>query len=121
MSKDLKLFINYTPPNWNQYIDLERGNKYKANRLKQEEKQIVRLLTRGKKYTGNYPVEVFVRPHYKDYRQDLDNCRYKGLVDGLVSAGVLKNDNLKHIQRITLEPIFDNKVGVEIEIKELER
>ena len=40
MSKDLKLFINYTPPNWNKYIDLERGNKYEANKLKQQEKQI---------------------------------------------------------------------------------
>ena len=117
----MRLFIEYTPPNWNKYIDAERTNKYIANNIKQQEKQIVRLLTRGKKYTGNYPVEVIVRPHYNAYRQDLDNFRYKGLLDGLVAAGVLKNDNLKHIQKITLEPIFDNKVGVEIEIKELER
>ena len=117
----MKIFIPYSPPNWNKYIDLERGNKYGANQLKQEEKRIVRLLTRGKQYTGGYPAEVIVRPHFNAYRQDLDNCRYKGLLDGLVSAGVLKNDNLRHIQRITLEPIFDDKVGIEIEIKELER
>lgn len=115
----MKLFIEYMPPNWNKYIALERGNKYGANHLKQQEKQIVRLFTRGKQYTGKYPVEVIVRPHYNAYRQDLDNCRYKGLFDGLVSAGVLKNDNLKHIQKITLEPIFDNKVDIEIEIKEM--
>ena len=115
----MKLFIPYSPPNWNEYINAERQNKYIANNIKQQEKQIVKLLTRGKKYMGNYPVELIVRPHYNAYRQDLDNCRYKGLLDGLVSAGVLKNDNLKHIQRITLEPIFDNKVGVEIEIKEI--
>ena len=115
----MKLFIPYSPPNWNNYIALERGNKYGANHLKQEEKRIVRLLTRGKQYTGGYPVEVIVRPHYNAYRQDLDNFRYKGLLDGLVSAGVLKNDNLRHIQKITLEPIFDDKVGVEIEIKEI--
>ena len=121
MSKELKLFIPYDVPNWNKYIDLERGNKYKANRLKQEEKRIIQLIARGKRYTGEYPVEIIVRPHFSALRQDLDNFRYKGLLDGLVSAGVLKNDNLKHIQRITLEPIFDNKVGVEIEIKELER
>lgn len=117
----MRLFIGYMPPNWNEYIDLERGNKYEANKLKQQEKQIIKLLTRGKKYTGNYPVEVFVKPHYKDYRQDLDNCRYKGLVDGLVTAGVIKNDNLNHIQRIILEPIFDNKIGIEFEIRELKR
>ena len=115
----MRLFIPYAPPNWNNYIALERGSKYGANSLKQQEKRIVKLLTRGKKYTGKYPVEVIVRPHYNAYRQDLDNCRYKGLLDGLVSAGVLKNDNLKHIQRIVLEPIFDKKVGIEIEIREI--
>lgn len=117
----MKVFIDYTPPNWNEYINAERTSKYIANNIKQKEKQIAKLLSARKKYTGNYPVEVIVRPHYNAYRQDLDNFRYKGLLDGLVSAGVLKNDNLKHIQRITLEPIFDNKIGVEIEIKELEK
>ena len=115
----MKLFIDYMPKNWNEYINAERKNKYIANKIKQDEKQIVQALTKGKKYKGNYPVEVIVRPHYNAYRQDLDNCRYKGLLDGLVSAGVLKNDNLKHIQKITLEPIFDNKIGIEFEIKEI--
>ena len=115
----MKLFIEYMPNNWNQYINAERTNKYIANNIKQREKDVVRYFTRGKKYTGNYPVEIILRPHFKAYRQDLDNFRYKGLLDGLVSAGVLKNDNLKHIQRITLEPIFDDKYGVEIEIKEI--
>ena len=116
----MKLFIEYMPPNWNEYIKAERTNKYIANNIKQKEKQIVKLLTARKKYSGNYPVEVIVRPHYNAYRQDLDNFRYKGLIDGLVTAGVLKNDNLRHIQKITLEPIFDDKVGVEIEIKEMQ-
>ena len=115
----MKLFIEYMPPNWNEYINAERKNKYIANNIKQKEKQIVQLITARKKYTGNYPVEIVLRPHFNAYRQDLDNFRYKGLLDGLVSAGVLKNDNLRHIQKITLEPIFDDKVGVEIEIKEL--
>lgn len=115
----MKLYIEYSPINWNEYINAERKNKYIANNIKQKEKQIIKLLASKKKYTGKYPVEIIVRPHYNSYRQDLDNCRYKGLLDGLVSAGVIKNDNLKHIQRITLEPIFDDKVGIEIEIKEL--
>ena len=115
----MKIFIEYMPINWNEYINAERRNKYIANKIKQDEKHIVQLLTRGKTYTGNYPVEVIVRPHYNAYIQDLDNCRYKGLLDGLVSAGVLKNDNLRHIQKITLEPIFDDKVGIEFEIKEI--
>ena len=115
----MKIFIEYMPINWNHYINMERKNKYIANNIKQQEKRIVELQTKGQKYTGKYPVEVIVRPHFDAYRQDLDNCRYKGLLDGLVSAGVLKNDNLKHIQKITLEPIFDDKIGIEFEIKEI--
>ncbi len=109
------------PPNWNEYINIERTNKYKANNLKQDEKQIVRLVTRGKEYEGKYPLKVIFRPHYANLRQDLDNFRYKGLLDGLVANGVIENDNLKHIQEIVLKPIFDNRECVEIEISPLER
>lgn len=115
----MKLFIDYMPPNWNEYINLERKNYYAANNLKQKEKQIVRLLTIGKSYKGNYPVEITFKPHFKDRRQDLDNTRVKGLLDGLVACGALKNDNLRHIQRIILEPVFDDREGIEIEIKEI--
>ena len=115
----MKLFIDYDFPNWNEYINIERTNKYFANNLKQKEKEIVKYLTIGKKYNGNYPVEITFRPHFKDHRKDLDNFRIKGLLDGLVACKVLKNDNLNHIQRIILEPIFDDRKGVEIEIKEI--
>lgn len=115
----MKIFLEYIPPNWNDYINLERTNKYAANNLKQKEKDLVRYFVIGKEYVGNYPVEILFKPHFKDRRQDLDNFRYKGILDGLVACKVLKNDNLKHIQRITLEPIFDDKEGIEIEIKEL--
>lgn len=115
----MKLKINYMPPNWNEYINMERTNKFKANNLKQKEKKLIWAKTIGEKYEGKYPIEIAFKPHFKDFRQDLDNFRYKGLLDGLVSAGVLKNDNLKHIQRITIEPVFDEAECVEIEIREL--
>lgn len=109
------------PPNWNEYINIERTNKYKANNLKQDEKQIVKLVTRGKAYEGKYPLKVVFRPHYSSLRQDLDNFRYKGLLDGLVANGVIENDNLKHIQEIVIKPIFDSRECVEIEISPLKR
>ena len=52
-------------------------------------------------------------------RQDLDNFRYKGILDGLVSAGVIENDNLVHIRKITIEPVLDKEECIEIEIKEV--
>ena len=42
----------------------------------------------------------------------------KGLIDGLVAAGVIQNDNLTCIDRIILEPIFGETLGVEVEITE---
>lgn len=116
----MKIRLDYMPPNWNEYINIERTNKYKANYLKQYEKSYTGFSCRGKKYEGKYPVEIVFKPHYSSSRQDLDNFRYKGLLDGLVTAEVLKNDNLKHIQKITIVPVFDDEECVEIEIKELE-
>lgn len=115
----MKIKLDYEPINWNQYINIERRNFYQANKIKQQEKKIVKMSCIGKEYKGNYPVEIIFKKHFKDHRQDLDNTRVKGLLDGLVSCGVLKNDNLRHIQKITIEPIFDKEEGIEIEIKEL--
>lgn len=116
----MKIYIEYDPPNWNDYIEIERRNMYKANQLKQYEKQIVRyFVNNNQKYVGSYPVEIIFRKHFKDRRQDLDNTRVKGILDGLVAHGVLKNDNLTCIQRIVFEPIFDKKGGLEIEIRGL--
>lgn len=119
MTDNLSIKINYMPPNWNEYINIERTNKYKANNLKQDEKQIVKLVTRGKEYEGKYPLKIVFRPHYSNLQQDLDNFRYKGLLDGLVANGVIENDNLKHIQEIVLKPVFDSQECVEVEITTL--
>ena len=117
---DIRIIINYIPPNWNDYINKERSSYYIANKIKQEEKKIVALSTIGKKYNGKYPVEITFKPHFKDRRQDLDNFRYKGILDGLVTAGVLKNDNLKCIKKISLEAVVDGESYIDIEIKPYE-
>ena len=113
----MKLFIPYDFPNWNQYINIERTNRYKANKIKQEEKEFI-CWTVKEKYQGGYPVTLRIRPYFHNKRKDLDNFRMKGLIDGLVAAGVIQNDNLTCIDRIILEPIFGDKQGVEVEITE---
>ena len=111
------IHLNYDFLNWNKYINIERTNKYMANNIKQEEKAYI-ALTVKERYTGNYPVSLTIRPHYQHKKGDLDNFRMKGLIDGLVSAGVIENDNLTKIDKITLVPIFDGGTGVDVEIKE---
>lgn len=113
----MKIFIDYNFISWNEYINAERGNRYRANNIKQWEKQYI-VFTVKDKYSGSYPVTLTVRPYFKDKRRDLDNFRLKGLIDGLVAAGVIKNDNLNCIDRIVIEPIFTDATGVEIDIEE---
>ena len=113
----MKIFIPYDFTDWNTYINTERGNLYKANQIKQEEKRIVSLLVR-EKYKGDYPITVTFRPHFKNKRRDLDNYRLKGLLDGLVATGVIRNDNLTCIDTIIIEAVFAESEGGEIEIEE---
>lgn len=111
----MEIFIPYDFMGWNDYIRTERGNFYQANKIKQEEKRIVSLFVK-EKYEGDYPVTLIVRPHFKNKRRDLDNFRLKGLIDGLVSAGVIRNDNLTCIDQIVVQAVMSNVEGVEIEI-----
>ncbi len=120
MGKNLKLYIDYDFPNWNEYINLERKNKYAANRLKQKEKKIVECYADNQRYDGKYPIEILFKVHFKNRRRDLDNTRVKGLLDGLVACKFIDNDNLNCIQRIVLKPVFDSNKGIEVEIKEIE-
>lgn len=115
----MKLFIDYDFLNWNEYIKAERGNKYHANAIKQAEKEYI-AYTVKEKYTGKYPITLTVRPHFQNKRKDLDNFRIKGLLDGLVAAGVIVNDNLNCINKIVIEAVFSDEIGVEVEIKESE-
>lgn len=115
----MKIFIDYDFLNWNEYIKAERGNKYHANAIKQAEKEYI-AYTVKEKYTGNYPITLTVRPHFQNKRKDLDNFRIKGLLDGLVAAGVILNDNLNCINKIVIEAVFSEEIGVEVEIKESE-
>lgn len=112
------IYLPYDAPNWNDYINIERTNKYKANKLKQEEKAIINYYCKGKEYTGYYPVELIINAHFNSRRKDLDNVRLKGIIDGLVECGVIRNDNLNCIRKITLKAVIDIKKGLEIEIKE---
>lgn len=113
----MKIFIKYDFLNWNEYIKAERGSIYHANAIKQAEKNYI-VYTVKEKYKGKYPVTLTIRPYFKNKRKDLDNFRLKGLIDGLVAAGVIINDNLNCINKIIIDPIFTDEVGVEVEIEE---
>ena len=113
----MKIYIPHNFDNWNTYIYKERTNKFRGSSLKKKETQIVAKHCKGIKYDSDYPIKVIVTKYFKDKRQDLDNVRIKGILDGLVKCGVLKNDNLNCIVEIELKAKFDkNKIGIELEL-----
>ena len=111
------MYIDYDFPNWNKYIDAERTNKYIASSMKKKEKEVVKYLCRGLQPIKEYPVIIKIKKYVKTSNTDVDNIRIKGLLDGLVDMGILKNDNLKHIEEIRLTAeVNKEKDGLEIEI-----
>ena len=112
----MKIYIPHDFDNWNTYIYKERINRYIANSVKQQEAKIIKQYTNGLKWEGSYPVNITITKYFKNKRQDLDNVRIKGVLDGLVKCGVIKNDNLNCINKITLQAEFSEKVGLVVEI-----
>lgn len=114
------MYIDYDFPNWNKYIDAERTNKFIASKMKKQEKEIVKYLCRGIEPITDYPVIIKVKKYVKTSNTDVDNIRIKGLLDGLVDMGILKNDNLKYIKEIRLTAeVNKEKNGIELEIEKM--
>lgn len=114
----MKIYMDYDFANWNEIIDSNRANYHKGNNLKKKEMDIVRYYTIGMKHIEKYPVEMKFTWHFESKRRDLDNCSTKNIIDSLVKIGILKNDNLNCIRKITHESVIDGKYAVEIEINE---
>jgi Holliday junction resolvase RusA-like endonuclease len=112
--------IDYAFTTLNEYINVERGNKYAAADIKSKETNVAKMSCIGKQWY-QYPCKITFTWHLKDKRKDLDNVAFakKFILDGLVKAGVLKNDNLNHIIAFEDKVIFDKKEYVEVEISEV--
>jgi hypothetical protein len=83
----------------NEYIDSERGNKYHAAAIKNNETWRVRLECQGLPQILEYPVVIRFDWYTKDLRKDADNVDFakKFILDGLVLAGVLEGDQRKYV------------------------
>lgn len=118
----MKIHLDYEFDDWNTYIKKERSNKYWANNTKKNQENIIKMMTIGKKYEGNYPIEIIFNKYFKDKRRDLDGVNLKIIIDGLVRSKVIQNDNLNYIQKISIIPTFSKeKKGIDIFIREIKK
>ena len=85
-------------PSLNEYIDAERTVRYKAAAMKRKYTDLV-ADTAYDLPAFRGPVFVTFNWYERDKRRDPDNIRFaaKFILDGLVKAGVIKNDTQRWI------------------------
>lgn len=115
----MKVKIDYKFENINTYINKCRTNQFYANKIKQQETELSRLAFINIPKITDYPIELIFTWHIKTKTSDLDGKLPKNIIDGLVRAGKIEDDNVKYIQKITHIYEQDIKDSVEIEIKAL--
>ena len=110
----MKIELDYKFINLNEMINLSRGNKYYANTHKKQEMQFVKWSTIKVPKITEYPIKIEVIWHVKNKCFDLDNRILKNILDGLVNAKILKNDNYNCVNEINYKAIVDGTEKVEL-------
>lgn len=93
-----KFSIDAKLPGCNEYIRACRGNKYEAAQMKRTVEMVVGNRARDLPQIMG-PVRIYFTWREGDRRRDLDNVAFakKFILDGLVKAGVLPDDNRRHM------------------------
>lgn len=94
------LKIKYKFPSLNDYISAERTNKHIAAKMKKELTELVAYECKAQKIPKMDKVKISYTWFEKNKRRDKDNIAFnkKFIQDGLVHAGVIKNDNWEYIK-----------------------
>lgn len=104
----------------NEFIDAERRNRYIAAKIKKDETgycQDVAKKSGLKLQETDFPCALIITWYVKNKRKDADNIAFakKFILDGLVEAGVLPNDNRKYVQGF-IDIVKEDKECQRIEI-----
>lgn len=98
---EYKLIIPGRLPGLNEYVSAERASRYSGAKLKSKSEQIIsdKIDEQLKGIKIKNPVELHYLWAERDMRRDRDNVAFakKFVQDALVSSGVLKNDDCKHV------------------------
>lgn len=112
----MKIKIDYKFESLNNYINKCRTNYHLANNIKQKETQLSALYFSKIPKIDKYPIQLTFYWHMKSKIADLDGRFPKNIIDGLVRAKRIPDDNVKYINKITHIYIEDKKDYLELEI-----
>ena len=111
---ETRIILDYKFENLNEMIALSRGNKYLANIHKKKEMEYIKWATLKCPKITQYPIKIQAIWHTKNRCFDLDNKILKNILDGLVKANILKNDNYNCINEITYKAVIDGTERLEL-------
>lgn len=98
-----KLIINGELPDLNKVIRLSKKHWSKYSGLKRRHTNRIAVLAKAELQPVEvYPVAISFDWHCKDKRKDCDNIAHgkKYIIDGLVTAGILKDDSFKCVAEL---------------------
>jgi Holliday junction resolvase RusA-like endonuclease len=113
-----KVVIPIKLSNWNEIINQNRINKYVGASHKKQEMNDISWYIRKIPPIKEYPIQITFTWHIKNVRADLDNKSVKSILDCMQNLGILENDNIKHIRKITHIAMPDKEEYIEMEIME---
>ena len=95
------LIIDRELTDLNTYINAERSNRFKASKIKKTETDYVsKLAKEAKLQPTDRPVYMLYKWYCKNKRKDKSNVAFarKFIEDGLIEAGIIKNDGWNDIE-----------------------
>ena len=104
MGKQIKITLPFIPPTINKYIGRSNIWQYQADKKKVH--QAIKLLTVGKRYNIS-KCEMTIIYYFKDKRRHDPSNYDKALMDGLVEANVIIDDNYGVINKFTTIGDYD--------------
>lgn len=106
-------------PSLNEYVNLCRTNPYKASKFKKDLEEEIAFYLKELPYFEN-PIKIHFYWVEENRRRDLDNVAYakKHILDALVKAGKLKDDNRKCVYAFTDSFEYAKEAKVILEIEE---
>lgn len=116
----MRIEIPLKLPSCNDYINACRRNKYAGAEMKRKtEEKIIRYLDQLPEYTN--PLKIKFTWVEENKRRDLDNICFakKFILDALVKAGKLKDDNRKIVTAFEDNFEYGDEAKVILEIREV--
>lgn len=107
-------------PSLNQYINECRKNKYAGNKMKQDiQDDLIYFINKLPKY--DKPIQIHFHWIEGNKKRDLDNVCFakKFILDAMVKAGKLKDDNRNFVSGFTDTFEYAKESKVILEIKEV--